>query len=415
MDLITAVVGIDCEFQEVFVESIGKCRYRVGRVSIVNYYGDVIYDVFAWYPEEEGKRKKLPPPNLKLGVYWADIKLRNRACPIAEVEYNVEAILRQAEIVVGHAIHNDIKVFSEGVFKGIKTCDTQLYEPYREYGIGRQRLPKLAVLSVEVLNWSIQGEEHSSAEDAKAAVLLYRKSQDGIEKQQGVAVDWRLKWGYQPQEVDDYDFEEEYRGELEDNPDTEEDAAVEDTIAKQQALVEERSLIPLCASAMLWQGFSATAKSKAAAKTQVIGQSTATITDQTSAGTPVIYNEPAATSSAPLATTDKATVPLETTGAVNATAPPTQSPTASAKIKTSVHPNAPATAKSVLASPQAVLQVATSSATSTTAASTIPPKPSAAALWSGFNRKLDAAPTAAVDLTSNKTLAGSGKLVLKRR
>ncbi|KAI6909714.1 hypothetical protein KC318_g4011 [Hortaea werneckii] len=185
MDLITPVIAVDCEFQEVYLEELGKCRHRVGRVSIVNYDGRTIYDVFAFYPEEAGKRKKLAPWRLGLGVYWEDIKLRNGACLIEEVELNVEAILHRAEIVVGHAVHNDIKVFSPGVWEGVEVGDTQIYEPYREWGIGRQRLPKLSVLAWSVLGWSIQSQEHSSVEDAQATMLLDRANEAGIEQEQG--------------------------------------------------------------------------------------------------------------------------------------------------------------------------------------------------------------------------------------
>lgn len=239
MDLVGRIVALDCEFQEVYIEALGKCRHRVGRVSIVNYYGDVIYDVFAWYPEEPGKRKKLPSPSMKLGVYWADIKLRNGACHIQEVEYNVNAILRKAEIVVGHAIHEDIKVFSEGFWKGIETRDTQAYSGYRKHNGGPK---KLSVLSIEILDGSIQGEEHSSAEDAWATMSLFRVNEDGIEREQG-----GMMW--QPLEDEGGD-DAEYADELEEDPQSAEDAALEQAMVELQ---EARSKMLLTASAAFWQ------------------------------------------------------------------------------------------------------------------------------------------------------------------
>ncbi|KAI7285412.1 hypothetical protein KC345_g1688 [Hortaea werneckii] len=254
MDLITPVIAVDCEFQEVYVEQLGKCRHRVGRVSLVNYDGRTIYDVFAFYPEEQGKRKKLAPRRLGLGVYWEDIKLRNGACFIDEVERNVEAILHRAEVVVGHAIHNDIKLFSPGVWEEVEVRDTQIYEPYREWGIGRQRLPKLSVLAWSVLGWSIQGQEHSSVEDAQATMLLYHANEAGIEKEQG----GQGGLAAFSQEIEAQE-EELNSMELEGNP---EDMETEALDADQAQVVRTAQQVPLSESGVFWQKFSASIKVK---------------------------------------------------------------------------------------------------------------------------------------------------------
>ncbi|KAI7089533.1 hypothetical protein KC356_g2395 [Hortaea werneckii] len=254
MDLITPVIAVDCEFQEVYVEELGKCRHRVGRVSLVNYDGQTIYDVFAFYPEELGKRKKLPPRRLGLGVYWEDIKLRNGACFIEEVERNVEAILHRADVVVGHAVHNDIKVFSPSVWEEVEVRDTQIYEPYREWGTGRQRLPKLSVLAWSMLGWSIQGQEHSSVEDAQATMSLYRANEAGIEREQG----GQRGLAATSQEIEAQ--EEELNAlELEEDP---EGMEAETLDADQAQIVTTTQQAPLSESGVFWQKFSATIKAK---------------------------------------------------------------------------------------------------------------------------------------------------------
>ncbi|KAK1093346.1 hypothetical protein LTR48_002541 [Friedmanniomyces endolithicus] len=185
-ELVTSIIALDCEFQKVYVEALRKHQHRVGRISIVNYFGQIIYDVFAYYDEEPGKTIALPPADLNLGVYWRDLWPENGARPISEVENNVRNILRRAKIVVGHAIANDIKVFSEGVFDRVAVRDTQLHEPWRkEYGKAPQHLPKLAVLACYLLRKHIQGDEHSSVEDARATMLLFRKDEAAIEAAQG--------------------------------------------------------------------------------------------------------------------------------------------------------------------------------------------------------------------------------------
>ncbi|TKA46634.1 hypothetical protein B0A54_02467 [Friedmanniomyces endolithicus] len=185
-ELVTSIIALDCEFQKVYVEALRKHQHRVGRISIVNYFDQIIYDVFAYYDEEPGKTIALPPANLNLGVYWRDLWPENGARPISEVENNVRNILRRAKIVVGHAIANDIKVFSEGVFDRIAVRDTQLHEPWRkEYGKAPRHLPKLAVLACYLLRKHIQGDEHSSVEDARATMLLFRRDETAIEAAQG--------------------------------------------------------------------------------------------------------------------------------------------------------------------------------------------------------------------------------------
>ncbi|KAI7479305.1 hypothetical protein KC351_g7627 [Hortaea werneckii] len=269
MDRITSTIAIDCEFQEAYVDALGKCIHRAGRVSLVNYEGKTIYDVFASYPEQPGYRKKLPPRRLRLGVYWEDIKPRNGACPIAEVEYTVQAILQKADVVVGHSIHNDIRVFSPEVFEGVATRDTQMHEPYREYAYGRQRLPRLSVLAQVVLGRSIQGAEHSSVEDAAATMALYRKAEFLMEREQG-------EWGFGPdpmmtEPVPDGGWMDHgeviHEEELEEEEDSEdfgaafqeEPEAIESELAR---VAKEAETMALSKSAQIWQGFTAATKSK---------------------------------------------------------------------------------------------------------------------------------------------------------
>ncbi|KAK5111339.1 hypothetical protein LTR62_005179 [Meristemomyces frigidus] len=183
MDLVTPIIAIDAEFQIVHDRSENTNRQRIGRFSAVNYDGEVIYDVFAYRAEDPNEFTFLPPPDKKLGVYKADLEPANGARPFAEVEANIKAIIEAAEKVVGHSIQNDIKACSPGLWDNILLPrDTQLYEPYRVYGRGEQRLPKLSVLAEQVLGLSIQGVEHSSVEDARVTMLLYRKEEAGIEE-----------------------------------------------------------------------------------------------------------------------------------------------------------------------------------------------------------------------------------------
>ncbi|KAI7153701.1 hypothetical protein D0869_01479 [Hortaea werneckii] len=271
MDRITSTIAIDCEFQEAYVDDLEQCIHRAGRVSLVNYEGQPIYDVFAYYPEQPGYRKKLPPRRLRLGVYWDDLKPHNGACPIAEVEYTVQAILQKAAVVVGHAIHNDMRVFSPEVFDGVATRDTQLHESCREFACGRQRLPKLSVLAQVVLGWRIQGAKHSSVEDAAATVALYRKDEVLMEREQGGR-------GFEPDQMAtesvpdggwmDHD-EVVYEHGLEEEEEEEEDDDLIAALQREPRLIElelaqaakEAQTMALSKSAQIWQGFTAATRS----------------------------------------------------------------------------------------------------------------------------------------------------------
>ncbi|KAI7230605.1 hypothetical protein KC330_g6875 [Hortaea werneckii] len=242
MDRITSTIAIDCEFQEAYVDDLEKCIHRAGRVSLVNCEGQPIYDP------------------------------RNGACPIAEAESTVQAILQKADIVVGHSIHNDIRVFSPEVFDGVATRDTQLHESYREFACGWQRLPKLSVLAQVVLGWRIQGAEHSSVEDAAATMALYRKAGVLMEREQG---GWRFGpdqmvtesvpdggWMDHDELVYEDELDEEEEEEEEDDDLIaalqQEPKSIESELAQ---VAKEAQTMALSKSAQIWQGFTAATKS----------------------------------------------------------------------------------------------------------------------------------------------------------
>ncbi|KAK5692315.1 hypothetical protein LTR17_025393 [Elasticomyces elasticus] len=243
-DRITRIIAVDIEFQQVYVESLGKHRHRIGRLSFVNYDGKVIYDVFAFYPEEDGKTKKLTPRKYGMGIYWEDISPANGARPVIEVEAYAREIMLQAEIVVGHAIKNDIKVCSNGLFEGISLRDTQLHEPYRnKYGKRPQREPKLTVLAWELLAWNIQGKEHLSAEDAAATMFVLREDEEAIHAAQGPGgVELKFKGGFEGRA--DFDgFDESLL----------EEAPIEEMHPDHVEMVKMMAEMPVPAAGVFWQ------------------------------------------------------------------------------------------------------------------------------------------------------------------
>ncbi|XP_018419568.1 PREDICTED: RNA exonuclease 4 [Nanorana parkeri] len=155
---LTRTVAIDCEM--VGVGTDGE-ESMVARVSIVNQFGKCIYDkhvkpterVTDYRTEVSGIR----PGDIKNGE---DFKV---------VQKEVSEILK-GRILVGHALHNDLKIlFLDHPKKAIR--DTQKYKPFRrEVQSGR---PSLKQLCEKILSVKVQTGEHSSVQDAQAAMRLY--------------------------------------------------------------------------------------------------------------------------------------------------------------------------------------------------------------------------------------------------
>ncbi|XP_005580569.2 RNA exonuclease 4 isoform X3 [Macaca thibetana thibetana] len=87
-----------------------------------------------------------------------------------EVVQKEVAEMLKGRILVGHALHNDLKVlFLDHPKKKIR--DTQKYKPFKsQVKSGR---PSLRLLSEKILGLQVQQAEHCSIQDAQAAMRLY--------------------------------------------------------------------------------------------------------------------------------------------------------------------------------------------------------------------------------------------------
>ncbi|KAK7919688.1 hypothetical protein WMY93_010972 [Mugilogobius chulae] len=155
---ITKVVAIDCEMVGV---GPGGEDSILARVSLVNQFGKCIYDKYV-KPTEKVTDYRTHVS----GIRPEDIKDGEN---IDTVRKEVAEILR-GRTVVGHAIHNDLKILLLDHPKK-KIRDTQKYEPFKK--ISKSGRPALRVLCREVLNVKVQQGEHSSIQDAQATMRLY--------------------------------------------------------------------------------------------------------------------------------------------------------------------------------------------------------------------------------------------------
>jgi len=164
-------VGLDCEM--VGTGPPPHADHLLARVSLVNFHGEQIYDSFV-LPPFEGDVKDyrtqfsgIRPHHLKPGF----------ARPFAEVQRDVAKLL-EARILVGHALRNDLQVLLLSHPKR-DMRDTSRHAKFRVDSKGKP--PALRNLAKSELGITIQTGEHSSIEDARAAMMLFRKEKIGFD------------------------------------------------------------------------------------------------------------------------------------------------------------------------------------------------------------------------------------------
>ena len=189
-NILTEKIAIDCEMMR---SNIGEV---LGRVSVVNYEGETIFDTFVCYP----KPVNITNTDEKFsGIDWKDIDPQNGAQPFPEVQAQLVELFWD-RIVIGHDIQKDLKVISmdlpnhilwlQGAPRPTPTTfsmefrDTQKYSRYRQYANhGAHQGPSLKNLSIKVLGRQIKQGRVSSVEDAVATMEVYRNAEADIDRE----------------------------------------------------------------------------------------------------------------------------------------------------------------------------------------------------------------------------------------
>jgi RNA exonuclease 4 len=192
-NILTEKIAIDCEMMR---SNIGQV---LGRVSVVNYEGETIFDTFVCYPKPINITKTDKEFS---GIDWNDIDPQNGARPFSDVQAQLVELLRD-RIVIGHDIEKDLKAISmdlpfnimrlQGVVQwptpttfSMKVRDTQKYSGYRQYASrGANQGPSLKNLVLEVLDRQIKRGRVSSVEDAVATMEVYRNAEADIDREEG--------------------------------------------------------------------------------------------------------------------------------------------------------------------------------------------------------------------------------------
>lgn len=154
---LTKQVAMDCE-----MVGIGDgTDSMIARVSIVNKYGDCVYDKYV-KPREKVVDYRTPVSGIRPD------QLRNGE-EFNVVQKEVADILK-GRTLVGHALKHDLDVLYLSHPRRYLR-DTSRYKPFRQ--VSKGNTPSLKRLACELLGREIQVGEHNSVEDARAAMQLY--------------------------------------------------------------------------------------------------------------------------------------------------------------------------------------------------------------------------------------------------
>lgn len=173
---ITDEIAMDCEM--VGVSPLGN-KSALGRVTLVNTFGNVVYD------EHVRPVERVVDFRTQIsGIRPRDLK---KAKDFGVVQKEVAELLK-GKILVGHALRNDLRAL---LLSHPKTDirDTAEYQPFLKEG----RSKALRHLAAEVLNVKIQNGEHCPIEDARAAMMLYMKKRREWERTVKDLVKMKLK------------------------------------------------------------------------------------------------------------------------------------------------------------------------------------------------------------------------------
>ncbi|RAQ99520.1 rna exonuclease 4 [Stemphylium lycopersici] len=166
-------VALDCEMVGVGPEP--NRDSALARVSLVNYHGHQVYDSYVQVP------RHIEITDYRTAVSGIEPKHMRKdvARPFEEVRNDLK-ILLTGRILVGHAVKNDLDVL---ILKHDKRFirDTSKFSRFRELATIPGRTPGLKLLAEKLLGVEIQVGAHSSVEDARATMALFRLEKDSFE------------------------------------------------------------------------------------------------------------------------------------------------------------------------------------------------------------------------------------------
>lgn len=163
------LIALDCE-----MVGIGKSKSNaLARCSVVDYYGNVLYDQYI-------------KPSKSITDYrtkWSGILPRHmtHAIPFKVARKQILSVIKE-NIIIGHSLHFDFKILKISRRKH-QIRDTSHSLMLRNIaGFPLNQTASLKRLSSAILGRQIQVDTHCSVEDSVAAMDLYRTIEQDWEK-----------------------------------------------------------------------------------------------------------------------------------------------------------------------------------------------------------------------------------------
>lgn len=183
-------IALDCEMVGVGADGRDDA---LARVSVVDFFGRQVYDSFV--KPQAGQRVT----DWRTHVSGVSARHLRLARPFEEVRTVVEDMLRgeddvnnkkqETRILVGHDVKHDLQVLGLGHPPRL-IRDTAKFSGFKKYGHGPK--PALRVLAREILGIEIQQGAHSSVEDARVTMQLFRQHKPAFD------VECANKFGAEP-------------------------------------------------------------------------------------------------------------------------------------------------------------------------------------------------------------------------
>ncbi|KAI9227059.1 MAG: hypothetical protein DHS80DRAFT_24624 [Piptocephalis tieghemiana] len=158
LEKIGKYVAMDCEMVGVGEEGVESA---LARVSMVNFHGVTILDKFV-------------RPKERVTDYRT-----HGAISLKEAQEEVMRII-EGRVVVGHALQNDLSALLLSHPKSL-IRDTSKYGVFKRMSGGRT--PGLKRLAKAILGKDIQSGEHSSVEDARITMEIYRAHKEDWDRE----------------------------------------------------------------------------------------------------------------------------------------------------------------------------------------------------------------------------------------
>lgn len=159
-------VALDCEMVGV---GPGGHESSLARISLVDFHGQQIYDSYV--------KQKERVTDWRTAVSGVSVKEMRFARGFEEVQQTISDII-QGRILIGHDIKHDLEALKlNHPPRDIR--DTAKHHAFKRYGNGRK--PALRTLAHELLGVDIQTGAHSSTEDARVTMLIFRKDKSGFD------------------------------------------------------------------------------------------------------------------------------------------------------------------------------------------------------------------------------------------